>query len=117
MARPPELEKSGARENRTVARRGARVHQVYRRLSVLTRKTRQTRRSATGRGFLRCECGVRHKQPAEPVREGLSKARNEFRHHDTRSIPALRVQYRYCAPARFRWLFFVISSTLSLGIA
>jgi hypothetical protein len=90
----------------TVARRGARVHQVYRQLSVLNRKTRQTRRSAAGRGFLRCDCGVRHKQPAEPVREGLSKAGNEFRHHDTRSIPALRVQCRYCAPARFRWLFF-----------
>jgi hypothetical protein len=37
----------------------------------------------------------------EPNREGLSQARNEFRHHDTRSIPALRVQCRYCAPARF----------------
>src|SRR6202453_1083338 len=66
----------------------------------------QTRRSAAGRGFLRCDCGLRHRQPAEPVREGGSKARNEFRHHDTRSIPALRVQCRYCAPARFWWLFF-----------
>jgi predicted permease len=38
--------------------------------------------------------------------EGLPQARNELRHHDTRSIPALRVQCRYCAPGRFWWLFF-----------
>src|SRR6516165_788264 len=51
----------------TVARRGARVHQEYRQLSVFTRKPKQTRRFAAERGFLRCDCGLRHKQPAEPA--------------------------------------------------
>jgi hypothetical protein len=105
-AAPLNSRKAAPVKTGTVARRGARVHQEYRQLPVLRCQTRQTRRSAAGRGFLRCDCGLRHKQPAEPVREGLSKARNEFRHNDTRSIPALRVQCRYCAPARFRWLFF-----------
>src|SRR5258708_39321892 len=102
----PELEKSGAGENRDRSEmRRSRASRIPPTVGF-NRKTRQTRRTAAGRGFLRCDCGLRHKQPAEPVREGLSKARNEFRHHNTRSIPALRVQCRYRALARLRWLFF-----------
>jgi hypothetical protein len=102
MARPPELEKSGAREKRDRGEtRRSRASSIPPSVGF-SRKTRQTRRSAAGRGFLRCDCGLRHQQSAEPVREGLSKAGNEFRHRDTRSIPALRVQFRYCALARFR---------------
>jgi hypothetical protein len=82
------------------------------------RKTRQTRRFAAGRGFLRCDCGLNHKQPGDrtPRRPGVSGGRNllpmKLAHPSE-----LRVQYLYCALARFRWLFFGASRTLSLGIA
>jgi|SRR5579864_214610 len=106
MARPPELEKSGARENRD---RGETRRSRASSIPPTVGFEPQNQADAEIRRWARIPALrlLRKTQTAsEPVREGLSKAGNEFRHHDTRSIPALRVQCRYCAPARFRWLFF-----------
>jgi len=113
----PEREQSGARENRIRARRGAHVRQSYRQLSVSNRKTRQTRRSAAGRGFLRCDCGLRHKQPAEPVREGPSKARNEFVTTTLARSPRFAFNAATAHRRDFGGSSSVSSRTISLGIA
>jgi hypothetical protein len=89
----PELEKSGARENRdrdeTRRSPASRIPptlgfhpenqvdaEIRRWARIPTLQLRLKTQAASRTGF----------------REGLSKARKEFRHHHTRSIPALRVQ-------------------------
>jgi hypothetical protein len=90
----------------TVARRGARVHQEYRQLPVFTGKPGRRGESPLGADSCAAMRLKTQTTSRTGIGEGLSQARNEFRHHDTRSVPALRVQCRYCAPARFWWLFF-----------
>ena len=100
-----------------MARRGAHVRQSYRQLSVFNRKTRQTRRSAAGRGFLRCDGGLRHKQPGEPVREAPSKARNEFLTTTLARSPRFAFNAATAHRRDFGGSSSVISRTISLGIA
>jgi hypothetical protein len=100
--RPPELEKTGARETGAVARPGARVRQGYRKVPVLPSKSDRRGDPPLGEDSRGASRGLRHTQPAEAAREGLSTAKNESRHHNTRSIRSLRVQCRYSALARFR---------------
>jgi hypothetical protein len=66
-------------------------------------KTTRTRKFRAERVFLGCGCGLNHKQPddREVRRETQSKILLV-----TRSISVLRVQRRYSALVRFRWLNF-----------
>jgi hypothetical protein len=106
MTRCPDLDKSGASENRdpgeTQCSRTLRIPPTV----GLERKTRQTRRFVAGRGFLRCECRLRHKQPAEPAcakpaegKERVSSSQRSLNPRASRSMPLLRT-------ARFPRRFF-----------
>jgi hypothetical protein len=97
MARCPDLDKSGASENRdpgeTQCARTLRIPPTV----GLEWKTRQTRRSVAERGFLRCERRLRHKQPAEPAcakpaegEERVSSSQRSLNSRGSRSVPLLR---------------------------
>ena len=99
----PELEKSGARKNRN---RGETRRSNASRIPPIVgfhRKTRQTRRFAAGRGFLRCDCGWNTN--SQPTRSRRRSVEGE----ETTTLArysVLRVQCRYSALARFQWLNF-----------
>ena len=97
MTRLPELKKNGTRENRN---RGAMRHPPASRIPPTIgfhRKTSQTRRFGAERGFLRCGCGLNHKQPGDrpprtPDVAGVGFFADEPRSplRASRSMPLLR---------------------------